>query len=86
MGTTLLFLDSTPIGRIIARFTQDMRAVDGTVTQTLQDTVELTISLVLSFFAVVFMSPIFLLPGMAVAAVGGWLGNVYIAAQLAVKR
>lgn len=38
MGTTLRFLDSTPIGRVIARFTQDMRAVDGSVTQTLQVT------------------------------------------------
>jgi len=29
LGTTLRWLDSTPIGRIVSRFTQDIRNVDG---------------------------------------------------------
>lgn len=28
LGTTLRWLDSTPVGRIIARFTQDIQAID----------------------------------------------------------
>lgn len=40
-----------------------------------------TITLIIKFFAVIYMSPIFLVPGVVVAAIGGWLGNVYIAAQ-----
>ncbi|KAG8926193.1 hypothetical protein FRC00_003145, partial [Tulasnella sp. 408] len=54
LSTTMRWLDSTPQGRIIARFTRDMRSVD--------------------------------VPGLVVAAVGAWLGQVYIRAQLAVKR
>lgn len=29
LGTTMRWLDSTPTGRIVSRFTQDIRAVDG---------------------------------------------------------
>lgn len=37
LGTTLRWLDTTPVGRIISRFTMDMRAVDGPVQQYLAD-------------------------------------------------
>ena len=38
------------------------------------------------FAAVVLMSPVFLIPGALVAIVGGWLGQIYMKAQLSVKR
>lgn len=37
LGTTFRWLDQTPVGRIISRFTLDMRAVDGPVQQYLAD-------------------------------------------------
>jgi len=37
LGTTLRWLDMTPVGRIISRFTLDMRTVDGPVQQMLAD-------------------------------------------------
>ncbi|ELU44859.1 ATP-binding cassette transporter [Rhizoctonia solani AG-1 IA] len=55
LGAPLRWLDSTPVGRIIARFTQDIR-------------------------------PVFTLPGAAVFAIGLWLGQVYMTAQMSVKR
>ena len=32
------------------------------------------------------MSPVFLIPGALVALIGGWLGQIYMKAQLSVKR
>ncbi|KZO93694.1 ATP-binding cassette transporter [Calocera viscosa TUFC12733] len=86
LGSTLRWLDSTPVGRIISRFTQDIRQVDGPLPGMFGDLIELTQSLVTKFGAVVYFSPIFSIPGIIVTAVGGWLGQVYIAAQLSVKR
>ncbi len=86
LGTTLRFLDKTPVGRIIARFTRDVRAVDGSLNSYVQDLTWLTTSMLLKLLAVVFFSPVFLAPGIAFALVGGLIGQIYIKAQLSVKR
>ncbi len=36
--------------------------------------------------AVVLMTPIFLIPGTIIATLGVWIGQIYMAAQLSVKR
>ncbi|KAG8894151.1 hypothetical protein FRC00_009436, partial [Tulasnella sp. 408] len=86
LGTTLRWLDSTPQGRIVARFTQDIRSVDSSVPSLFSTMVEITISLLFHFGAIFVYAPVFLLPGLAVAAIGAWLSQIYIRAQLAVKR
>lgn len=48
--------------------------------------VDLTCQIILKFGAVLIYSPVFLFPGLLVAALGGWISRVYIAAQMAVKR
>ncbi len=48
--------------------------------------VELTISMFLKFLAIIYFSPKFLFPGIVVAALGGLCGQIYIRAQLSVKR
>lgn len=42
--------------------------------------------MMIKFTAVVVLTPAFLIPGFLVAIVGGWIGQVYISAQLSVKR
>ncbi|KAF9455005.1 hypothetical protein P691DRAFT_813919 [Macrolepiota fuliginosa MF-IS2] len=89
LGTTLSiqrWLDTTPISRIITRCTQDIRAVDGPLKDSGKWFMEITMSMVMKLAAVVFMTPIFLIPGLIVGAVGGWVGQIYMAAQLSVKR
>ncbi|KAG9020970.1 hypothetical protein FS837_007697, partial [Tulasnella sp. UAMH 9824] len=86
LGTTLRWLDSTPQGRIVARFTQDMRSIDSSVPNLFNVVVEITLSVLFRFGAVLVYSPVFLLPGLVVAGIGAWLGQVYIRAQRAVKR
>jgi uncharacterized membrane protein YjjB (DUF3815 family) len=42
--------------------------------------------MIIKLGAVVLYTPTFLLPSILVAAVGGWLGTIYLKAQLSVKR
>ncbi|CAE6444373.1 unnamed protein product, partial [Rhizoctonia solani] len=86
LGAPLRWLDSTPIGRIIARFTQDIRCLDGSLPHEFQSLINMTITLVSRFIAVIVFSPIFTMPGVALFIVGYLIGQVYIVAQLSVKR
>lgn len=65
MSTTLRFLDKTPVGRIIARFTRDIRAIDGPLADNLEAVIFMTASLVIKLLAIVYFTPVFLLPGVA---------------------
>ena len=60
--------------------------VDGPILNGLWSLSELTISMVVKFGAVVIFTPIFLIPGVLVAVLGGICGQIYIKAQLSVKR
>lgn len=60
--------------------------MDGPVSQNLGWVIELTITLAIRFAAVVLMSPIFVVPGLVVGILGSWCGQIYIKAQLSVKR
>jgi hypothetical protein len=42
--------------------------------------------MVVKFIAVVYMTPVFAIPGILVGGLGSYLGNIYIKAQLSVKR
>ena len=42
--------------------------------------------MLIKFGAVIVFSPIFTLPGIAAFLIGGWAGQMYIKAQLSVKR
>jgi hypothetical protein len=46
----------------------------------------MTMAMLVKFSAVVLLTPAFLGPGILVAILGGWCGQIYIAAQLSVKR
>lgn len=86
LGTTLQFLDKTPIGRIIARFTQDINAVDGPLTGHVQNFSETSTSMLLKLVAIVYLTPASFLPGVACAGIGYVVGQIYITAQLPIKR
>ncbi|KAF8610181.1 P-loop containing nucleoside triphosphate hydrolase protein [Ceratobasidium sp. AG-I] len=86
LNATLRWLDSTPVGRVIARFTRDISAVDGSIPYEFSNLTEMTILLLLRFSAVIVFSPLFALPGALVFILGIWAGKIYITAQLSVKR
>ncbi|VDC01967.1 unnamed protein product [Peniophora sp. CBMAI 1063] len=86
LGTTLRFLDSTPMSRIIARCTQDIRAIDGPVAFQFRFVVEIIVTMIVKLTSIVIYTPIFLIPGAIFFAAGAYTGNVYMSAQLSVKR
>ncbi|KAF8309572.1 P-loop containing nucleoside triphosphate hydrolase protein [Clavulina sp. PMI_390] len=86
LGTTLRFLDTTPVGRIVSRFTQDIQTVDTTLSAHVRNISALTSAIILKLGTVVFFSPIYIFPGMALAGVAFIIGRVYMKAQLSVKR
>jgi hypothetical protein len=47
---------------------------------------ELFSAMVIRLCAVVLLTPAFLAPGLALVIIGGWLGRVFLGAQMAVKR
>ncbi|KAH7918845.1 hypothetical protein BV22DRAFT_1100101 [Leucogyrophana mollusca] len=86
LGTTLRWLDTTPTSRVITRCTQDIRAIDGPLAEGVGVVVEVTLTMIVKLGAVVVMTPTFLLPGLVIAVVGGFVSRMYMKAQLSVKR
>ncbi|KAG1889339.1 hypothetical protein F4604DRAFT_1711826 [Suillus subluteus] len=86
LGTTLRWLDTTPTSRVITRCTQDIRAIDGPFAQGIGWVVELSLTMIVKLGAVVAMTPVFLVPGLFIGLLGGWVGRIYMKAQLSVKR
>ncbi|KAI5825519.1 hypothetical protein K523DRAFT_323377 [Schizophyllum commune Tattone D] len=75
LGSTLRWLDVTPTAR-----------VDDTVSHMFYLFSETTVTMIAKLIAVCLMTPIFLLMGAIVFMMGGFLGQMYIKAQLSVKR
>ena len=80
------WLDETPTARIITRCTQDIRAVDGPIPQFFGSLTETSMTLFTKIAAIIFFTPLFVFPGLGVAAFGLYLGNLYLKAQMSVKR
>ncbi|KAJ7286214.1 hypothetical protein C8J57DRAFT_1446843 [Mycena rebaudengoi] len=86
LGTTLRWLDITPTSRVMVRATVDIGTVDGSINQGFWDNLTLTIAMMTKFAAVVLFTPMALFSGAVIGALGGWIGQIYIKAQLSVKR
>ncbi|KZO89810.1 P-loop containing nucleoside triphosphate hydrolase protein [Calocera viscosa TUFC12733] len=86
LGSTFRWLDVTPVGRIISRFTQDISTIDGPLTAYLQMFISFTLSMLIQFGAVLVFAPVFIIPGIIVAITGIAMGQIYIAARLPVRR
>lgn len=80
------FLDKTPTGRILGRFTKDFTTLDGSVVDLFQGLSEITITLALKAIILVWLVPIFGPVGLVIALLGFGLAELYIHGQLSVKR
>ncbi|KAJ7029298.1 P-loop containing nucleoside triphosphate hydrolase protein [Mycena alexandri] len=86
LSAPLRWLDVTPTSRIIARVTNDVKAVDDSLPNQFWALCAMIVSMLIKLLAVVIYSPIFFFPGVLVGIMGAWIGQVYIAGQLPVKR
>ena len=85
--TPFRWLDVTPVGRIITRCTQDINAIDGSFVGFLSPFISLSLSLASLFVSSVVMAGwAALIPGLMLIVLGSYLGNIYLKAQLSIKR
>ncbi len=81
------WLDVTPVGRIVTRSTQDINAIDGPFMNMLKPLISITINLIALFVSSVVMAGwSAFIPGVILMVVGGFLGLVYLIAQIGIRR
>ncbi|KAF7306575.1 ATP-binding cassette transporter [Mycena indigotica] len=85
-GTTFRWLDTTPTSRVITRCTIDIQSIDITLPGSLWSLIEMSLGMLVEFIIVIVYTPTFLLPGLVVGGLGAWCGQLYITAQLPLKR
>ncbi|KDR83052.1 hypothetical protein GALMADRAFT_57306 [Galerina marginata CBS 339.88] len=85
-GSTFRWLDETPTSRIIARCTQDINVIDGRLQLTLNYVLDNFSNMVVTLGVIILFTPIFIFPGLAFAIFGTFMGNVYLKAQMSIKR
>ncbi|KAJ8473273.1 hypothetical protein ONZ51_g7973 [Trametes cubensis] len=86
LGTTLRWLDKTPTSRIIARCTQDINTLDNRIAGTTSLLVEITLFMLVRVVAIILFSPVFIFPAILVVSVSALCGQIFMKAQLSVKR
>jgi ABC-type multidrug transport system fused ATPase/permease subunit len=63
-----------------------LSSVDGPISEYLGWLFDMTISMIIKFITIVYIAPFFSIPGVLISLLGAWCGQVYIKAQLSVKR
>ncbi|TGJ82318.1 hypothetical protein E0Z10_g6434 [Xylaria hypoxylon] len=86
MNVPLSWFKTTPVGRIVNRFSRDMASLDTAIVGMLRMTIENAIRLVFQSFAVSTVLPVFMLPVAACCVVGIIAGEIYTRTAVAVKR
>jgi ABC-type multidrug transport system fused ATPase/permease subunit len=86
LSSTFRWLDTTPTSRIIARCTQDIQSIDGPLVRMTNHFFGMFVMCLSRLVAVAFSVPAFILPGVVLGGLGGLLGQIYIKAQLPIKR
>ncbi|KAF8443446.1 hypothetical protein BGX38DRAFT_1095677, partial [Terfezia claveryi] len=80
------FFDTTPIGRIINRFSKDVKSIDESLGSYLQITFVCVLEVSMLMIILSGLVPVFLIPTILVCILGFAVGEMYVRAQMAVKR
>jgi ABC-type multidrug transport system fused ATPase/permease subunit len=86
LGANMRFLDQTPVGRLIGRFTKDMKSVDTGMTRLFVGIAQIVATLSLKFILLIWLVPAFAPYAVLTGVLGLLLGEFYIKAQLSIKR
>ncbi|KAH8669129.1 ATP-binding cassette transporter abc1 [Xylariales sp. PMI_506] len=86
MSVPLSWYKTTPIGRVINRFSRDMSSIDGSLASFMRMFIESMIRLVAQVAAVGSVLPVFMLPAAVCCLVGVTVGEIYIRTVVVVKR
>ncbi|KAM0814687.1 putative ATP-binding cassette transporter abc1 [Seiridium cardinale] len=86
MSVPLSWYKTTPIGRVVNRFSRDMNSIDMSLSMYLRFCFEAFTRLIFQIGAVGSVMPIFMLPAAACCFVGVIAGEMYTRTAVAVKR
>ncbi|KAI1342399.1 ABC transporter [Xylariaceae sp. FL0016] len=86
MSVPLSWFKSTPVGRIVNRFSRDMNSIDNSLAGTVRVSLEALIRLGFQIVAIGSVLPVFMVPAAACCSVGIVAGELYTRTAVAVKR
>ncbi|RYC61174.1 hypothetical protein CHU98_g5032 [Xylaria longipes] len=86
MNVPLSWFKTTPVGRIVNRFSRDITSLDTALVGMLRMTIENAIRLCFQSFAVSTVLPVFMFPVLACCVAGIVAGEIYTRTAVAVKR
>ncbi|KAG2206947.1 hypothetical protein INT47_008416 [Mucor saturninus] len=82
----LRFFDTTPIGRILNRFSKDFETIDSNIPNDLMNFIIQWVIVISSMMTVSTVLPIFLIPMLLVAGVNIYLGAMFVSTSRELKR
>ncbi|KAK5628524.1 hypothetical protein RRF57_004239 [Xylaria bambusicola] len=86
VNVPLSWFKTTPVGRIVNRFSRDMASLDTNIIGMLRMTIENAVRLCFQSFAVSAVLPVFMVPVAACCFLGIIAGEIYTRTAVAVKR
>ncbi|KAJ4491264.1 P-loop containing nucleoside triphosphate hydrolase protein [Lentinula edodes] len=86
MTSTFRWLDTTPTSRIIIRATADIRSIDDSLAFGIWRLIEASVTMFVNLGSIMIFAPLFLLPGVTIAMLAVSFGQMYLSAQLPLRR
>lgn len=81
------WLDTTPVGRIITRCTQDIGVIDGSFSFFVGYWIRMTVALVTFLGSAILVAGWYaFFPAIIIACLGTFIGYIYVNCQLAIRR
>ncbi|KAJ3814679.1 P-loop containing nucleoside triphosphate hydrolase protein [Lentinula aff. lateritia] len=86
MTSTFRWLDTTPTSRIMIRATADIRSIDDSLAFGIWRLIEASVTMFVNLGSIMIFAPLFLLPGVTIAMLAVSFGQMYLSAQLPLRR
>jgi ATP-binding cassette subfamily C (CFTR/MRP) protein 1 len=86
LGAPVEFFDTTPVGRMLSRFSKDIQSVDDVLPQQFDMVVRILIILLLNFFVIGYITPTFFVVVSPLMVLYYYLQRIYKLAALQYKR